>query len=365
MALVSLNAFSQNFSFVFDGQTRNYTVHLPAGYNAALTYPLVFNFHGYTSNAWQQQLYSGMDAVADSNHFIVVYPDGLNNAWNVGFGLAPYNSGVDDVGFTNAMIDTLMAYYSINPNRVYACGMSNGGYFSHRLACELENRIAAVASVTGTLTDSTAVHCSTSRDVPVMQVHGTSDPVVNYNGMLQSYGVEATLNYWIGDNGCSIPGDTVFIANTNTLDLSTVERIRYPVCNGGSEVLFYKVINGGHTWPGGAIDIPTNGATNRDINCSSEIWKFFNRFTLQGPVGMEEEHTLAPVCIYPNPSDGEVMIGGTMPVSGWELMDMAGQKILSGTYSGTPLNIAALPSGVYLLQLMSATDTRMVKLVRR
>lgn len=362
--LFFIAANAQNYSFVYDSQVRNYIVHLPAGYTSSGNYPLVFNFHGYTSNALQQQFYTGMDAVADSNHFIVVYPDGINNAWNVGFGFGAYNTGVDDVGFTNALLDTLMAHYSINPARVYACGMSNGGYMSHRLACELENRIAAVASVTGLLNDSTAYYCNTSRYVPVMQIHGTADPVVSYNGGFQSQSVEATLTFWFTNNGCTVPADTSDFPDINTADNTTVQRIWYNSCNGGSEVMFYKVINGGHTWPGGAIDIPSNGNTNRDINASANIWQFFNRFTINGPVGVEETNSSSPVEVYPNPFGDHLYLKSCKEIIRWGLYDMSGRNIVSGKNQGVIIP-GSIPSGIYVLKVETAGGINYRKLVHQ
>src|SRR5688500_1907793 len=93
---LATNSFAQTFSFMHDGNNRSYIVHLPPGYTPSNSYPLVFNFHGYTSTAAQQQAYSMMDQVADTAGFIVVYPEGIGNAWNVGFGMNPYFTGVDD-----------------------------------------------------------------------------------------------------------------------------------------------------------------------------------------------------------------------------------------------------------------------------
>jgi len=358
-------AGAQNFSFTYDGQVRSYIVHLPTGYSPATQYPLVFNFHGYTSNASQQMLYSGMNSVADSNHFIVVYPDGLNNAWNVGFGFGAYGTGVDDVGFTNALIDTMLANYSVNPARIYSCGMSNGGYMSYRLACELENRIAAIASVTGSMTDSTAFYCNTSRYVPVMQVHGTADPVVNYSGAVQSMGIEAMLAYWYTANGCTLPPDSAAIPNSNTADSTTVDRIWYDPCNGGSEVLFYRVNGGGHTWPGGIIDIPSYGYTNRDINASSEIWKFFNRFTINGPLGTEDPGGTANIRVYPNPVQDQLQIMHDGSIQRWSVWDVSGRLWMQGTYPGNSIQMQPLNAGIYFLRLQTASGAQVVRLVKQ
>ena len=165
------------YSMQHGGVTRSYRLYVPPSYTGTVPVPLVFNLHGYTSNATQQEFYSGMNAVADTAGFIVCYPDGINNAWNSGF-TPPYHSGVDDVGFISALIDLLGTAYNVNLARVYACGMSNGGYMSFRLACDLDERIAAVASVTGSMSTLQASNCTAARAVPVCQIHGDDDQTV-------------------------------------------------------------------------------------------------------------------------------------------------------------------------------------------
>ncbi len=354
-----LHAGSQSISMNLNYQNtvRNFLVHLPTGYTAGQQLPLVINMHGYTSNAQQQEAYSLMDITANNNQFIVCYPNGLNNSWNSGFTL-PYNSSPDDVGFISKVIDTLHALYDVNLNRVYACGMSNGGFQSHRLACDLENRIAAIASVTGTIAEVAALNCTLSRHVPVMQVHGTLDPVVNYNGGTGSKSVEETINFWLGKDGCQVISDTFAFANTSTTDGSTVERIRYRDCDGQTEIWFYKVTGGGHTWPGGAIDIPTNGNTNRDINASQEIWDFFNRYTLSGPTGLLNiAGTELQLTVFPNPTTGTLQVT-TAGIDFNESLaltvtDVAGKSLLTQNLSAgaNTVDISKLAKGIYIVQV--------------
>ncbi|RMF00022.1 MAG: hypothetical protein D6772_06880, partial [Bacteroidetes bacterium] len=132
-----------------DGLEREYRLYVPAAYDGQSPWPLVFNFHGFTSNAAQQEIYSNMNTVADTAHFLVCYPEGIGNAWNVGWS---FGSTADDVGFVDALIDSLSLAYELDAGRIYACGMSNGGFMSYRLACERSNRFAAIASVTGSMT---------------------------------------------------------------------------------------------------------------------------------------------------------------------------------------------------------------------
>lgn len=349
-----LNAQTFVDSFPYQTYTRYFRVHLPTGYSPSMAYPLVLNYHGYTSNALQQELYTGMSTLADEQKFIVVYPEGLFNSWNVGFLPQPYFSGIDDVGFTNVLLDTLMARYNIDAGRVYACGMSNGGYMSYRLACELSNRITAIASVTGLMTDSTAFYCNPLRTVPILQIHGTADMVVNYNGFPSSLGVDETLNLWASKNNCGNEISTVNIPNTNTTDMCTAEQIDYTSCTGCGQIRFFKIIGGGHTWPGGAIDLPSNGPTNRDIEATSEIWNFFQMHSTPCFVGLNEE-TTTEIKIFPNPGTNIIQVDTEHPIQQITLVDMAGRQLLKSTENTLP--VEHLQPGVYMLVIKTANQT--------
>ena len=182
----SVVAFGQqdiSGTIMHDGLERTYYLHLPTNYVEGTPLPLVFNLHGFSSNALEQGLYSNMNPTADANDFLVCYPegtsDGNNQFWNVGWNPTVT---VDDVGFINALIDEFDANYSIDLTRVYSCGMSNGGFMSYKLACDLGERFAAVASVTGGMSHNQSNTCNPVRKIPTMQIHGTADPTVAYEG---------------------------------------------------------------------------------------------------------------------------------------------------------------------------------------
>ncbi|MGB5531327.1 MAG: PHB depolymerase family esterase, partial [Ignavibacteriaceae bacterium] len=256
----------ENGSFEFEGYTRYYKVFLPQNFQPNM--PVVFSLHGYKLNAQQQIDYTLMHDVADTAGFIVVYPDAIYPGFNSGLigypGLPPLPN-VNDVGFISALIDTLEARYDIDTNRVYSCGLSNGGIMTYRLACELGNRFAAVASVAGVLTDITGNNCNPMRSIPVLHIHGTADGVVTYNGGLANlWSVESTLNHWIQNNNCQLPPDTVFLPDLDPNDGCTVQKISYTNCSGTSKIIFYKVIDGGHSWPGAPSNPSWSYPTNRD-----------------------------------------------------------------------------------------------------
>ncbi len=301
-----------------------------------------------------------MDVVADTAGFITVYPDGISNAWNVGFGFGAYFTGVDDVGFVNALIDTMMAHYSIDVNSVYATGMSNGGYLSNRLACELPNRIAAIASVTGPMTDSTHAYCNPARKVPVMHIHGTTDPVVNYNGMMQSLGAVELVDFWSQHDGCPVTSTDVPYADINIADNCTAIRKNYLPCTDGSEVVLIEITNGGHTWPGAAIDIPSYGNTNRDFSASGEIWNFFRKFKLNQFIGVEEQ-TNQWINVHPNPVHHYLHMS---PGLEYTIFTMKGSVLLTGVSDNDPIDVSELKFGMYYVQMKTKTQLIVRKILK-
>ncbi len=346
---------AQTDSFLYDGIMRNYNVHVPPGFSDSDTLPMVFNLHGLLMNATSQEAYSEFSPIADREKFIVVYPNGISNSWNA-FNV-PYHGGVDDVGFLSALIDTVHKYYHINLNRVYSTGMSNGGFMSYRLACELSERIAAIASVTGSMTDSMMYYCNPSHPVPVMRIHGTADLIVNFNGSGAITSAEGSNDYWIQQNNC--PGNPMVLVlpNNSITDNCTAEWNGWTPCDSESEVIFYKVTAGGHTWPG-ASDMfgGIAGATNQDFDASEAIWQFFNRYDLQGkrnPVSTHEIEYKPEISFYPNPANDFL----TVEINNTEtknilLTDMAGKSIVESMNlqeNRIILPLKNIPRGMYLL----------------
>lgn len=362
----SIQAQVVDKSFIWDGLERSYRVVIPPGYEEGEALPLVFNFHGFTSNSIQQQIYSGMDQVADTANFFVVYPQGVGDAWNVGW---IFGSNEDDVGFTNAMIDTLHATYGINLDKVYACGMSNGGFFSYRLACELNDRIAKVASVTGSIAPSQIGLCMPENPIPIMQIHGTADPVVNYEGGAGvSVGIEELLDTWIDINGCPLESDTIFVPDINTSDLCTAQLIQYTGCDDNVLIAFYKIINGGHTWPGSLINI---GVTNQDFNASAEIWNFFNdRYPIDQLVNTEEPIlNQVSLEVYPNPFLDYLMIhSNNTRINELRVVNALGQTLFfqkalnNNTFRLDGIN---WPAGFYFIQVRTSAGNQTIKIYKQ
>ncbi|MHC4556406.1 MAG: extracellular catalytic domain type 1 short-chain-length polyhydroxyalkanoate depolymerase [Planctomycetota bacterium] len=278
-----LHAEIQNGSFDFDGRTRNYMVYLPTNYTGSINFPLVICLHPYGWGAQRMMNYTNMNQVANASDFIVVYPSAIPN-WNSGVAENPSypTPDVDDVGFINALIDTMINSYSIDPERIYACGYSNGGFMSYKLACQLSHRIAAIAPVGAVIATSTSESCSPLRTVPVLHIFGTADPYVPINSGTDWYSVDQTLSVWTNFNNC-VQVDTTILPDLDPTDGCTVEKITYKDCNDKSYVVYYKVINGGHTWPGAGPAGYQAGNTNQDINANVEIWNFFKNYKLFTP----------------------------------------------------------------------------------
>ena len=285
-------AFSQsqsgNFSgeLQFGGLARTYSVHVPSSYQKAHSVSLVLAFHGGGGQGKGMARLTGLTGLSDREGFIVAYPDGIDKHWNDG--RETITSKVDDVSFISALIDQIARDYSIDRKRVYATGISNGGIFSERLACDLADKIAAIASVAGAMPQNIYARCNPPRPVSVLMFHGTDDPLVPYNGgdvrrvAGQGLGgkvlsVADTIKYWVSHNKCSPSAVTAQLPDKDPEHGTKIRRDVYGQCKEGSEVVLYTIENGGHTWPGGLQYAPERliGKTNRDINASEIIWDFF------------------------------------------------------------------------------------------
>lgn len=331
------------------GQYRSYRLYIPSIYTGATARPLILNLHGYTSNAQQQQVYSNFMPIADTANFLMVFPNGTYNSgqrfWNAGIS----SLLVNDIAFLSALIDSLDLTYNINLNRVYSCGMSNGGYMSHALACELSNRITAIASVTGSIFNTQyGSNCHPTRPVPVMQIHGTSDATVPYIGSSTSMPVDSVVKYWVKKNNCNPVATFSNVPNTSTTDGCTAEHYIYSAGTGGSSVELYKIINGAHTWPG----FPFGGVgTNQDINASKEIWRFFNKYTMSMLSSIDENKALAnSLKLYPNPASSLLHINiDNQDVVSVVVTDILGKEVSSETTQTNSISVEHLTSGIYFL----------------
>jgi len=292
------------FSLTSEGLERKYLVHVPPSYDAIKSTPVVFSIHGGGGNGEAFRNQSNMDVNSDKHGYIVVYPDGTGTelfgrksfTWNSGNFCCGYavRNNIDDVGFFSKMMDDVETKFNVDKNRIYAAGLSNGGQMTHRLACELSDRIAAIASVAGA--NESNMSCDLSRSVPVMIIHGTEDQCVPYKGSKQCGGcyskaigidlgdvwpcdsVEQKIEDWKEMNSRSDTSEIVF-------EKGDVTCIRYGSNDDNSEVVLCTIEGGGHTWPSSIVykskmiaDI--SGMITYDIS-NDQIWEFFERHSLE------------------------------------------------------------------------------------
>ena len=342
-----------NGSVIHDGIQRDYILYIPAIYDGSADFPLVLNFHGFGSNANEQMFYGDFRDIADTEGFLLVHPQGtsLNGSqyWNVG---SPGSSGstIDDVGFTEALIDELANLYTINLDRVYATGMSNGGFMSFLLACQLSEKIAAIASVTGSMTLDTYDNCNAQHPTPILQIHGTSDNIVPYNGNTGSLSIDDVISYWVNYNNCDTNPTITTFPDLDPSDGSIVEHIVYTGGDNASTTEHMKVIGGGHTWPGSVFILPE---TNQDINASNEIWEFFSRFDINGSLSVNEFEN-GQVTIYPNPTSSKINLSLSFSEElNYELFSSIGKQLMNGTIKSSyqEINLSHLKPNIYFLKI--------------
>jgi polyhydroxybutyrate depolymerase len=268
-------------TIVSSGDERQYVLHVPRSYDRAKPTPLVISMHGAGNSPSLQMHVSRWNRAADEHGFIVVYPAGsgtgpktyVNRGWRT-------PSRMPDVLFISALIDQLEASYNIDPARIYANGLSNGGGMSFVLSCTLPHRIAAIGAVAAAETLPWS-WCPDSDPVPMIAFHGTADRFTPYNGG----------KVWLApDPFPSIPGWVANWARRNRCEANPVDsavapdvtRREYPRCAEDAAVVLYTIIGGGHTWPGDA-SLPEwlLGPTTRSIDATSLMWAFFREHPLR------------------------------------------------------------------------------------
>jgi len=353
-------AQSTTHTIMHNGVERYYRLYVPEDYSGDDPVPLVFNLHGYGSQALEQEFYGDFRPIADTANFILVHPEGINDLggnqfWNA-FGVP----GIDDVGFISSLIDTLSADYNIDEQCVYSTGMSNGGFMSFELACMLSNRIAAVASVTGTMAENRLAVCNPEFARPMMQIHGTQDATVPYNGNAEFASIPDVVNFWVETNNCNPTPVITDIPNIDPGDGTTTEHYLYEDGINGNTVEHYKVTNGGHTWPGAFIAI---GATSNDFNASVEIWRFFRQHKLGGATSVQSKMKTTEFVLYPNPSTGLFNVAMDDVFDAIRILDMSGRVVqeFSGVSSGTTFEMQH--KGVFIVQIQNGHYWQSKKLV--
>lgn len=332
---------------------RQYDLHLPPSWTQGDSLPLVFDLHYLGGDARDQDTLTNMNPIADTANFIICHPWGNGTNWNVGFN-TPYPIGVDDVDFIRVLIDTLDLLYGVKRDQVYAMGMGQGGFMAHRLACELDDEIAAVAAVGASIADSAAFYCNSQRAVPLMIVHGTADSVVTYAGNPGFWpGIDDLISFWRGRNNCtgsptmsSLPD---LVSEGSTIDAFTHN------CSDNTEILLYRVNNGGFSWPGATDSLPNSGIINQDINAGEHIWNFFQRFRLSGGMTAVEAPEAGVFRVWPNPVREALFVEvGELGDYRMELISMTGRVVweMEKNMNGTErIDVKGLARGLYVLRV--------------
>jgi polyhydroxybutyrate depolymerase len=261
------------------GERRTYLLHVPASYDPARPTPLVISLHGFAEWPAHQAQISRWNDLAEEQGFLVVYPAGTRFPlrWRAGGRINPADPA-PDIAFISDLIDALSAEYNLDPARVYANGLSNGGGMAFVLACELSERIAAVGMVAGAYGYAWE-KCAPARPAPAIIFHGTADPIVPFEGGEDDRFAAGLPDIagWVSTlaarNGCA--------AEPRALPASGAARgVAYTGC--GADVVFYTIAGGGHTWPGGE-PLPEwlTGITTQDIDATRTMWDFFVQHPLR------------------------------------------------------------------------------------
>lgn len=248
--------------------------------------PLVVVLHGGGGRALQIARYTGFEGQAAKSGFALVIPQGVKRRWNDGRQVNR-SPKTNDVGFLRATVQAVLRKNSrIDPRRVFFTGISNGGFMSLRMACDASDLVAGVAAVTAQFNGPLSRRCRATRPVPLLLMNGTEDPLVPYNGgsvggRFFSRGIaastDATIAFWRKRNVCAANGAVTRLPNIDKTDGVTIVRTAWTACRTGAPVILYKLIGGGHTWPGKRPYLPARiiGRSSRDMDGTAAIWRFF------------------------------------------------------------------------------------------
>lgn len=366
-------------SIVHQTYQRKFMVHFPPNFNTSTQRPLVLNLHGGSGNMVNAQGFSMLNPVSDQNNFIIAWPQGYGIAppgfsWADGRNTTADQAGVDDIGFIDKLIDTLITRYNVDTNKIYICGFSNGGFMVQRLACQLSDRFAAMASLGSSMDTVLYQNCNPSKPIPMAIFNGTADPAMPYGGgpmqnpkVIPVVPVDTTVQHWVKHNNCQTASPLFNFPDTFTTDNSTAELYTFTNCDCNADVKFYKLINGGHTWPGVYVASQASvlGNTNRDLNASVELWNFFNAHNLcNTTVGIDEQSIKPTVKIYPNPAKTELYLSiSQTEINEISVSNLLGQVLIQ-TKNQNHIDISNLTNGIYIITIIQGQLKQTLKFIK-
>lgn len=286
----TLNPGDHNRKLTVDGRERNFLVHIPPKYDPKKPTPVILAFHGGGANASNMVAFSNLNDKSDKSGFIVVYPNGSGRQEKIlsfnGGNCCAYamNNKIDDVEFTRKILDNLAKSANIDPKRIYATGISNGGIMCYLLASELSERIAAIAPVGGPMGTS---NCNPKRPVSVIHFHGTDDEFAPFKGGkgkgftgTEFYSVDHSIQAWIKANGCN-KAPSILNIHDNSKDGTTITRKTFGSGKDNSEVVLIEIQGGGHTWPGQEPRLKSLGKSTKNISANDLMWEFFQKHPIR------------------------------------------------------------------------------------
>jgi polyhydroxybutyrate depolymerase len=274
-------------TLVVSGRDRTFRMFVPT--HLEETIPIVFVFHG-TQEAGHGAAsiikLTHFDQIAETSHFIAIFPEAFDGNWNDGREnqmAQSYLQGIDDVAFVDKILERVQTEYRIDLHRIYATGFSNGAIFCHYLAANRSMFFAAIAPVSGQLAFPFSKKFHPKDSVSVLEVHGTSDPVVPYAGGQinddggEVIGVEETVEYWSRADGCKSRYLQLPMADLNPDDDCYPEKFLWTDGRHDTEVVLCRIVGGGHTWPGSTLPFYLFflGNVCLDFNASQMVWQFF------------------------------------------------------------------------------------------
>ena len=361
--LMSFKGFTQSLvSYDHNGVQRSYNYYVPSTWNITQQVPLLFVLHGLTQTGSGVMDITGFNDIAEENNFIVCYPNGLNESWNANMNIT--FSSADDKGFLEALTEYFQANFNTDPSRQYLCGFSTGGFMSHKMVCESSECYAAIATVSGNMSDTVYSNCLPQGSPSVLHIHGTADAVVPYNGGPSTgVSVDEVMTFWQNHLACSTNPVISPMPNTNLFDLSSPERWVWQNC-GQDELELIRVDGGGHQWPGITTFVGGVGTINMDFYSPDEIWDFLSDKTCQE---LSTNKLLKKqIRISPNPASEFLAISAESDIENVQILDFNGRTLLklNGIGREQIISLEKFDQGVYIL-LLTCTDgifsTRIIK----